>query len=83
MATNTFNINTKTGAMSAVSNVRATYAHTCECGQAFELTLDWPENLEVKTELLSVKNVSCPRCHSPVTLPAGIYHVEDYRLKRL
>lgn len=81
MATNTFHFDTKTGSMSAVSHVQASYDHECECGAKFSLTVDWPENLVVNSTI-NFNNVKCPSCQTAVILPRGEYYVENFRLLR-
>lgn len=82
MANNEFKIENANGspAVSAFSSVRASCQHTCDCGQQFTLTIDWPEGLRTNGAL-SLTGCSCPVCQLPVNLPAAQYWVEDYQLK--
>lgn len=81
MAANTFRFDPKTGSMSAVSHVQATYDHECECGSKFSFTVDWPENLVVNSTI-NLNNLKCPGCQVAVVLPRGEYYVENFRLLR-
>ncbi|MCP2041680.1 hypothetical protein L1281_002291 [Neisseria sp. HSC-16F19] len=65
--------------LSAQQYVRATADHTCPCGHQISFQIDWPQNVSMNTQI-SVSDLACPRCHSPVVLPRAHYFVEDYRL---
>lgn len=79
MATNTFKIDGKTGAVSAVSNVRATRVVVCECGTSLTLTVDWPENL-IRQGEITIGDSPCPVCSRTVVLPTGKHWVENFQL---
>jgi hypothetical protein len=79
MTKNSFTFNAKTGDLTAVSFVRASRDHTCECGTQLSFTTDWPEGLTSQGSV-DIKGVSCPSCHAPVVLPRARYWVENHQL---
>lgn len=74
-----FTFDPKTNQLNAVSLVRSSRQHVCECGARFEFTVDWPEGL-TQVGPVDVSGVHCPECSRPVALPAARYWTEGFQL---
>lgn len=75
-----FNIDLKTGRVTARNLVRVARSHVCQCGERFEFTLDWPEGMTQQNGNITVSGVQCPNCAKQVVLPPARYWVEEFAL---
>lgn len=77
--TNHFTLDSKAAELSTKSYVRASLDRECQCGNRFQVTMEWPENLTVNGPL-SIDNACCPVCAEHVVLPEACYYVENFHL---